>query len=683
MIKHLKAVNFQSWEYLEFEISKGITQIIGENYDDGTKEGSGKSAIPNSICWALFGCIPKDQGIDDVIRYGQKSCSVEVTLDTGLKIVRTRKPNDLYLIDPNKEDTIRGKDMKETQKLIENILGLSFETFMQAIYFAQNYPQKFITANEADKAKILSEIQQLEVFDKARKAAQEKLKKCELEEFSLTKDLSHKGHMLDGLEAKLEEFKDLKRRAEQENLERIEDIKGKITRTKASITELKAELKDLKEKELRQEIKENEDTLNALNQELNGLKLNLSNIDSARRAKEKLENSITVGFERLDKLEKEPAAITKEKKETTERLKLKLAELSTLKSELDTANKNLKNPTKSNCPTCNQVWKADVSCFEKEVKKAQGKVNSTTDEIEWLKQKQQENANRLKEVLAEQEVLKQDLLEKSATLEAMANVDEEAEKALKVAIKEYTETIVEVKGAQELLKDKLQNSSRLKASLGFCEDSLKEFNVELTEAKAKDYKHFDLKLADTQKALNTVDKEIRALLDELDKLKKYMAQLEVLKTGFKEVKSFVFQGVLKEINRRANTYLAELFEQPARISFSNSGDSGEISKISVKVNLGGIERGLGALSGGQSRRFSLAVDLALSDIVASRNPNIKNFMIIDEGFFNLSLESKQRVLNLLSNRQGSTIFIEHDPIFETICEQKLEIEFRDGISRRV
>ena len=164
----VKAKNFLSWEYLEFEIGQGITLIDGFNHDDGSSEGSGKSAILSAIAWGGYGEIPKDANVDEVIRHGQKSCEVRLEHD-DFTIVRSRGPNDLCVYYPGKDKPYRGKDARETQKHIEKLLGMTFKTFCQSIYFPQNYPNKFVTANQEDKGRILSEILDLEQFDRARK----------------------------------------------------------------------------------------------------------------------------------------------------------------------------------------------------------------------------------------------------------------------------------------------------------------------------------------------------------------------------------------------------------------------------------------------------------------------------------------------------------------------------------
>jgi DNA repair exonuclease SbcCD ATPase subunit len=181
MFSKIKAKNFLSWEDLDYEIPSGLSQITGWNEDDQTNEGSGKSAILNAASWAIYGCIPKDAKIDDVVRQGTSSTSVELTLLDGHKIVRTRGPNDLRIIMPKTLKVVRGKDARDTQKMVQALVGLSFEAFSQIVYFAQNDPRRFVNASEAEKAAILSEILDLSHFDRAKDRTSALLKEAQVE----------------------------------------------------------------------------------------------------------------------------------------------------------------------------------------------------------------------------------------------------------------------------------------------------------------------------------------------------------------------------------------------------------------------------------------------------------------------------------------------------------------------
>lgn len=137
---------------------KGISVIKGINKDSNpiSSNGSGKSAVIEAIVFALFGRTIRKTRESSIIRNGAKSCLVCLTVDFGGNMVyieRGRKPSKLIL-------TVNGEDMSresalETQKYLEKYLNIDFTTFTTSIMFGQRNSANFITANPADKRKIL------------------------------------------------------------------------------------------------------------------------------------------------------------------------------------------------------------------------------------------------------------------------------------------------------------------------------------------------------------------------------------------------------------------------------------------------------------------------------------------------------------------------------------------------
>lgn len=192
MFKSIKAKNFMSWENLYFEFSAGVTQIVGWNYDDQNSEGAGKSAIINALTWCLYGKTPKEGvNVADVVRRGEKACKVTVELQNGYTISRSRRPNTLVVQEAKDGAILKFQSIKEAQEYVnEKLIGIGFETFCQGVYFPQNWPKKFISSTEEERAKILSEIQDLSSFDRARKKAVKEYSEAssEAELYSVKKD---------------------------------------------------------------------------------------------------------------------------------------------------------------------------------------------------------------------------------------------------------------------------------------------------------------------------------------------------------------------------------------------------------------------------------------------------------------------------------------------------------------
>lgn len=127
--------NFGSYRNLEFSFdSLGLTLVSG-----GT--GSGKSTLLDIVPWCLFGQTAKNGAADDVCSWqaeeattGQLLVSVK-GVDVSVHRIRGGSgKNDLFWIDERGVE-IRGKDLNDTQKLLEQRLGVSAETFLLSTYF--------------------------------------------------------------------------------------------------------------------------------------------------------------------------------------------------------------------------------------------------------------------------------------------------------------------------------------------------------------------------------------------------------------------------------------------------------------------------------------------------------------------------------------------------------------------
>lgn len=160
-IKKCKVENFGSYDSLEFDFaSDGLTLISGPT-------GSGKSTLCDIIPWCLFGRTAKDGNADEVITWGSKEQTKGVTyveLSNGdtITVIRTRQPNDLYYyyFDPYSETgKIRGKDLKDTQKLINGLLGMDAELYLSGAYLNEfSNTSSFFIANAKTRKAIVEQL---------------------------------------------------------------------------------------------------------------------------------------------------------------------------------------------------------------------------------------------------------------------------------------------------------------------------------------------------------------------------------------------------------------------------------------------------------------------------------------------------------------------------------------------
>lgn len=152
--------NFASYRELDFTFdNQGLCLIQGAT-------GSGKSTLCDAIPWILFGRTAKDGAVDEVLSWnaeGLTTGSVYVSLPDGrgLNVTRTRgeKQNDLYYCfqGAHVRDQFRGRDLNDTQKLINNLLGMDHNLYLSASYFHEFSPTAQFFQTTAKNRRVLCE----------------------------------------------------------------------------------------------------------------------------------------------------------------------------------------------------------------------------------------------------------------------------------------------------------------------------------------------------------------------------------------------------------------------------------------------------------------------------------------------------------------------------------------------
>lgn len=615
--------NLFSFEDVEISFEKGITIINGFNHDDQTPEGAGKSAIFNILSWVLNGEIPKDAKIDDVIRQGEKSGHGAVELSGRYLVYRSRKPNELYIKDLHTQQVIKGKDATETQVYINDLMGMSFETFCQVVYFAQNYQNKFISSSKQPKeedrrVKILSEIEELDIFDFARTRVSEGAKELESTIAQQQINVDKFALQIDNLEMNEAEFKLLKRTAELEKQKKLEILDAKQAEALVKLATLEEKYLQLNPEDLEKRLVHHDKNAGFINE-----KLMIVASDKAT-LKEKLRNRQNS----LDMLN------------TMERKHKKLCD-----QVLD-----LSSPKETKCRSCGTVLdKTNPDSFKEHIQEIKTEVAELEVSMSKL-------ASDIPEEVS---------TEKSDKQEQKFRAELEANKKQTLIVKMELETANEVPNKIAVLKKQAEMIQQSQNELAI-QDVTSKYDESLDKITA------NLKPLRIQR-----DKLVKAISSNQDTLE----HLLLLKTGFKEAKAYIFQNILEDLTIKTNKYLAELFEVPVAISFSNIADSGEVSKITIDVSIDGNSRPIGLYSGGQFRRIQLAVDLALSEIVSNRSNKPFKLKVFDEYFKDLSEASMEKCLKLFEKLGGTILLIEHNSLFQNIVNQTINVELENGISR--
>ncbi len=130
--------NFGSYNSLEFDFAnQGLTLIQGPT-------GSGKSTLCDVTPWCIWGVTAKGGPVSDVLTWPGTEVTIgSITLEamgSKITIVRSRGPkakdNDLYWIEEADPVIRRGKDLLDSQKLINGLLGgITLDLYLAGAYY--------------------------------------------------------------------------------------------------------------------------------------------------------------------------------------------------------------------------------------------------------------------------------------------------------------------------------------------------------------------------------------------------------------------------------------------------------------------------------------------------------------------------------------------------------------------
>jgi len=164
--------NFGSYSQLGFKFTDlGLSLISGPT-------GAGKSTLQDIIPWVLFGTTSKNGKVDDVLSWTSEESTVGVLKVDNLTITRIRgvdKHNDLYWIEDGV--TRRGKDMTETQLLLEERLGVTSELYLTAACFNEfSKTGNFFTNTAKDRRQLFETIANLSLATRISKGIKDEQK---------------------------------------------------------------------------------------------------------------------------------------------------------------------------------------------------------------------------------------------------------------------------------------------------------------------------------------------------------------------------------------------------------------------------------------------------------------------------------------------------------------------------
>ncbi len=163
--------------------------------------GHGKSALLDSITWALWGR-GRGKTQDEMISYGADECRVELDFSSrgqDYRVIRSHArggrrrrggASDLQLMvfenggghGPGENGTpkpVTGNMIRETQARIDQTIGMDYETFINSAFLVQGRADEFTNKTPSERKAVLSKVLGLETYDRLQVRARELNSKVE------------------------------------------------------------------------------------------------------------------------------------------------------------------------------------------------------------------------------------------------------------------------------------------------------------------------------------------------------------------------------------------------------------------------------------------------------------------------------------------------------------------------
>jgi DNA repair exonuclease SbcCD ATPase subunit len=318
----------------------GINLITGENKDNNSKNGVGKSTILDALYWCLFGNTLRDLKKDKIInnktkKNGEVVINFSVESDGGVKnykLERYLEPSKIQIFSDDEDITL--STIASNDDFIKKLIGANEEVFKNAVIMSSENTIPFMAQKKVEKRKFIEGILQLDIFSEMLSKI-----RSEFNDFKKENDLLSNNFV--NLQKNLEIFK-----KQRENGEEIK--KNKILLFLEKIKINNSEIKKLKI--------ENENAENDIKEKIKNLK-------------EK--NTIIEKF--LDKKQTELKDIT------NQNTKINL-EINQIRLE-----KNKLTEKGNSCPLCNREFcENDLVIIKDKIEELNLEINKKEKEIETL-----------------------------------------------------------------------------------------------------------------------------------------------------------------------------------------------------------------------------------------------------------------------------------------------------------
>lgn len=687
----LNIKNFFSHEDSELEFDFKSCLLIGNTEGDYTKSnGSGKSAIFESMLWALFNKsrAPK---MDDLIRWGELSAEVSMEFESSgeiFRVTRTRSKKNSSstvtlekIIDDEWKD-VSGSTSSLTNKMIEDAIKLDYKTFLNTTYFRQNDASEFAEAEPFKRKEILKSIVDINKWDVWEDAAKLKVKNLKTDIKILDSQIDEINDIESKVSSEMEKLSDLSKKLDLINLN-IETEEKSYELFLEEFLKIKSSISASSIAESEKEIESAKKTLSSFEAKLSisedRLKKVVSSIDKSDR-------SIEESRAKIFSLERRDVSQT-----YLSELRGEISDLKASKTFIEKiiSSESSKSIDFGECSSCGTLICEDNIAFLK--KRSEEKVAKLSEDKEKIISKMKLMMSELKDLEENARINKviEDEMSKISFLKDKRESLFSEKESILIDKEEYSERIRSTNMEIQVLEEKLasfKDSTYLESEQNLAKkkkilDNLRSNSLDLkklvgvSEANVERYSERLNKLAETKEKLSKKQKE----LEDYQYLKNVF--------GKNGIQTILLENVIKNHQHIANEVLKDICNEPIQIHLDTQKDSSDGSKtletLDLKIRKDGNVLDYDLLSGGEKFRISLSLALGLRELAARFGGTNLNLIMLDEVNSPLDRYGVETlfvsVIEKISNRY-KTMVITHDETLKERFNHVIDVTKVNGIS---
>lgn len=622
----------------------GLTLIEGRNEDDesANSNGAGKSSLVDALCWCLYGVTGRGVSGDAVInKKAKKECVVGVEVWTEslncYYIERGRKSKRLgnnlivqhVIVDGNDVGSgceLTKTTVADTQVLVNDLLGCSYEIFTSSIYAVQEKMPDLPALTDKNLKTLIEEAAGIDKLQRASEIAHTKHQDCvrlttetqgKIE--NLTSELSNNKKLLDDVVYERETH------IRNATIERAQQLR----------------YKDLLESELKK-----------------ASALPVEAVEAIEKKKAEIQAKIDeYSFIEAKGAEKQRLAMSAQShcvmtKKEIEKEKEKIADLN---KEIN----NLEAKIGTHCSECGKVYQAeDLETAKKAI--------------------ETQIANKTKEVLKQIEDFKNQVAE----AKVLAKDAEDFKKSMPNA--------TELMSAMNELNERLKKNQDVQFQIDAQKRELQNLKktIEATEeVTVKGETPYNKTIKTLEESIARLEKDKKERESEHEKYAEQQKIAEAVDELYsrKGIRAHILDTVTPFLNERTAFYLNTLSDGEITATWQTltktaKGDFKE--KFSIDVQSVKGANCFAGLSGGEKRKVRVATSMALQDLVASRAKKPIDLYIADEVDHALDASGLERMMSILEEKAkqfGTALVISHNSLRDWI-DNSIVVTKRDGIS---